>query len=102
MDYRMPLLALSATLFLFGSATAQSEGTNRCQCQCITGQDADGNGGRMAFLVYESADFSICPIFNDKNCEISDPDTGERHYGSTDMCEPLSEQRYREIKTPPE
>jgi hypothetical protein len=56
----------------------------------------------MSVLIYESAEPSICPIFNDRSCEISDPDTGEIHYGQTDLCEPLSDERYRQIKSPPE
>lgn len=100
MGYRIPL-AVAVSLSLCGPATAQPEGTQRCQCLCQSGQDPDGNGGRAAFLIHDNADPSICPIFNDRNCEINDPSTGEKHYGTTDLCEPLSEQRYREIKSPP-
>jgi hypothetical protein len=100
MDYRTPL-AVAVLLSLCGSAAAQPEGTDKCQCLCQTGQDADGNGGRMSFLIYESAESSICPIFNDRSCEIRDPDTGEKHYGLTDLCEPLSDEQYRKIKSPP-
>ena len=101
MRYQM-LLIVAASLILPGSAVAQPEGTDKCQCLCMSGQDADGNGGRMSFLVYESAEPSICPIFNGRSCEINDPDTGDKHYGDTDLCEPLSEERYRQIKSPPE
>lgn len=97
MVFRM-LSAVVVVMLFQGPAASQPVGTDRCQCLCRTGQDEDGNGGRMAFLIYENADFSICPIFNDRSCEIMDPDTGESHYGMTDLCEPLSDRRYESLK----
>ena len=96
MIYRM-LFSVVVVLLFHGATAAQPVGTDRCQCLCQTGQDADGNGGRLSFLIYENADFTICPIFNDRSCEIMDPDTGESHYGLTDLCEPLGEQRHKEL-----
>lgn len=98
MAYRA-ILAVLAVFLLQSDALAQSVGTDKCQCLCLTGQDEAGNGGRMAFLIHESADSAICPIFNDRTCEINDPDTGEKHYGISDLCEPLSNERYDALKS---
>lgn len=105
MDYSRPL-ALVVALALHGSALAQ-EGTDRCQCLCMTGENEDGNGGRMSSVVQQSAEFSICPIFNDRSCEIKDDSTGQVHFGTTILCEPLGGTGYLDaqisppIKTPP-
>jgi hypothetical protein len=95
------LLMITAFLILPGSAAAQSEGTDKCQCLCRTEQNEYGGGGRMSILIHQSVESSICSIFNDRTCEISDPDTGEKLYGLTEACEPLSDEHYEAIKSPP-
>lgn len=100
MVYRMPMLAVSVSLFVCGVAAAQ-EGTDRCQCLCMAGQNDDGNGGRVSATVYQSTEFTFCPIYNDRSCEIRDQSTGQTFYGETAVCEPLGASPYQDMKSLP-
>lgn len=100
MDIRIPLLSISTMLCLGGSAASQ-EGVDKCQCLCMAEQNDDGNGGKTSRELYLVTDPSICAVFNERSCEVKNPNTGQISYGNTLMCEPLGGQKYRDVKAPP-